>query len=75
MARLRIEVVHKAKVSKKKKKKKNSHSESNIIVEKPVSSEEKEKKSPYDQFLGATQRTADSHKTACEQLLALFNVL
>lgn len=35
-----------------------------------------EKKSPYDQFLGATQRRADSHKTAdeaCEQKTVIVN--
>lgn len=42
---------------------------------KPVSLEGK--KSPYDQFLGATQRRADSHRTAdeaCEQNTVIGNV-
>lgn len=33
-------------------------------LQKGSKAERKGEKSPYDQFLGATQRTADSHKTA-----------
>lgn len=53
----------------------NAYSESSIMDSKPVSLEEK-KESPYDQFLGATQRRADSHKTAdeaCEQKTAIVS--
>lgn len=39
---------------------------------KPASLEQRggKKKSPYDQFLGATQRTADSHKTVIRGMCA-----
>lgn len=51
------------------KTKKNNHAWA-FCKASELRAKRRKKKSPYDQFLGATQRTADSHKTVIRGMCA-----